>query len=323
MFQKLLILTIACTLSLTLSAQKVLEAKDAIKEMAANKDAKDGWTKAGGIGLNMNLLSLINPRVGAGDNQIGIGGILNYGANLLRGKLLWDTKFLVQLATIKAAGDAWTKATDVLQATTQVGHQISADGKWYIAGLGDIQTQLLPTYGTNFLKDQSTSTKKTILSGKLFAPLTLKLAPGVIYKPNADVRILYSPFAYKGIFVGDDVIAKQGNFIPLPTPTTFKKVDHQIGSELRIDYTKKFLEGKIVYTSTLDLYSNYLRTPQNIDVEWYNSFDVGVSKNISLNFRTDWFYDHDIQVFKGGDVNAKGRAAFGRNALLLKYNTIF
>lgn len=320
MLKKLLFLTLFSCSLISLSAQKILDAKDAVKEMDKAKDAKDGWTKAGGIGLNLNLLSLINPRVGAGDNQIGIGGILNYSANLVRDKILWDNKFLVQLATIQAAGGPWTKATDVLQGTTQWGYKVAP--KWYVAGLADLQTQLLSTYGTNYLKPQTIDGKKTLLSGKLFSPAILKLAPGVIFKPSDNLKFLYSPFAYKGVFVGNDEIAMQGNFIPLDG-TKFKNIDHQIGSELRMDYAQKFLTDKVVYITTLDLYSNYLRTPQNIDVEWYNSLDFMVGKGLSVNFRTDWFYDHDIQVFKGGNLNAKGRDVFIRNALLLKYSTQF
>ncbi len=320
MLKKLLFLTLISCFSISISAQKILDAKDAVKEMDKAKDAKDGWTKAGGIGLNLNLLSLINPRVGAGDNQVGIGGILNYSANLVRDKILWDNKFLVQLATIQAAGGPWTKATDVLQGTTQWGYKVAP--KWYVAGLGDLQTQLLSTYGTNFLKPQIIDGKRTLLSGKLFSPAIVKFAPGVIFKPSDNLKFLYSPIAYKGVFVGNDEIAMQANFIPLDG-TKFKNVDHQLGQELRMDYAQKFLNDKVVYITTLDLYSNYLRTPENIDVEWYNSLDFMVGKGISVNFRTDWFYDHDIQVFKGGNLNAKGRDVFIRNALLLKYSAQF
>jgi hypothetical protein len=320
MLKKVLFLSLLSCFTLSVSAQKVIDAKDAVKEMDKAKDAKEGWTKVGGIGLNLNLLNLINPRVGAGNNQIGIGGILNYSANLVKDKILWDNKFLVQLATIKASTDPWTKATDVLQGTTQWGYKVAP--KWYVAGLGDLQTQLLSTYGTNLLKSQVISGKATALTGKLFAPAILKLAPGVIFKPTNDLKFLFSPFAYKGVFVGNDEIAKQGTFIPI-IDNKFKKVDHQIGAELRMDLAKKLLDGKVAYVTTLDLYSNYLRDPQNVDVEWYNSLDFALAKGISVNLRTDWFYDHDIQVFKGGDVNAKGRDVFVRNALLLKYSTQF
>ena len=320
MLKKLLFLTLLSSFTISISAQKILDAKDAVKEMDKAKDAKDGWTKVGGIGLNLNLLNLINPRVGAGDNQVGIGGMLNYSANLVRDKILWDNKLLVQLATIKAASGPWTKATDVLQGTTQWGYKVAP--KWYVAGLGDLQTQLLSTYGTNYLKKQTIGGKITALTGKLFAPAILKIAPGVIYKPTDDLKFLFSPFAYKGVYVANDEIAKQGSFIPI-IDGKYKKADHQIGAELRMDLAKKLLDGKIAYITTLDLYSNYLRDPQNVDVEWYNSLDFAVAKGISINFRTDWFYDHDIQVFKGGDINAKGRDVFIRNALLLKYSTQF
>ena len=103
----------------------------------------------------------------------------------------------------------------------------------------------------------------------------------------------------------------------------FQKTDLQFGSELRADYINKFFDGKLVFGSTLDLYSNYVREPQNIAVEWYNSLDFIVFKNISVNFKSDWFYDHNILVFKGGDVNNKGRGVFIRNTLLLKYNKLF
>jgi hypothetical protein len=320
MSRKLLFLLLLSSFTISLSAQKVIDAKDAVKEMAKAKDAKEGWVKVGGIGLNMNLLNLINPRVGAGDNQVGIGGVLNYSANLIKDKLLWDNKFLVQLATIKASNDPWTKATDVLQGTTQVGYKVA--DKWYVAGLGDLQTQLLSTYGTNYIKKQTIGGKIQNLTGKLFAPAILKIAPGVIYKPTENLRFLFSPVAYKGVFVGNDEIAKQGSFIPIVN-NQFKKSDHQVGAELRMDLAKKFLDGKLAYVTTLDLYSNYLRDPQNVDVEWYNSLDFALIKGISVNFRSDWFYDHDIQVFKGGDANAKGRDMFIRNALLLKYSSQF
>ena len=62
MLRKLIILTVISSISLTMSAQKVLDAKDNIKEMD-KKDAAEGWTKIGGIGLDFSLLNLINPRV--------------------------------------------------------------------------------------------------------------------------------------------------------------------------------------------------------------------------------------------------------------------
>jgi Protein of unknown function (DUF3078) len=323
MLRKQIVLSLSLSLffTISLSAQKVLDAKDAVKEMD-KKDATDGWTKIGGVGLDFALLNLINPRIGAGDNRVGFGGLLNYSANLKQGKVLWDNKFGLQLGVVKVASDAAGKSADVLQATSQWGYQMTENGKWYGAGLFDFQTQFLPTYGKNYLKKDAIKGQTQPLTAKLFAPAIFKFAPGIIYKPNANFKVLYSPIAVKAVVVANDEVAKAANFIPLKDGK-YQKSDFQMGSEIRADYGNKFLDGKLVYTSTLDLYSNYIREPQNIDVEWYHSLDFIIYKNIGVNFKTDWFYDHDILVLKGGDANNKGRAVFFRNALLLKYNKVF
>ncbi len=296
-------------------AQKILDAKDAVKEMTADDKAKTGWTRVGGLGASFNALSLINPRAGAGDNSVGFGGLLNYSANLKRGKLLWDNRIGFQLASNKIAGNDWAKAADVLQGTSQIGYLIS--GKWYAAGLADLQTQILPTYGTNALK----ASVSNLLTGKFFAPAIFRLAPGVIYRANDNFKVLFSPVAYKGVYVLSDSVAKRGNWLPVGVRT-----DHQVGAEVRADYTRKFWDGKLVYTGTLDLYTNYRKNFGNIDVEFYNSLDLTIWKNISINFKTDWFYDDDILVQVKTDAAQKpvyGKDVFFRNALFVKYNTIF
>jgi hypothetical protein len=322
----LLFLFAACAVS-SVSAQKVLDAKENVKELAKGKDDKEGWTKVGGIGGNFSWLNLINPRAGAGDNRIGFGGLLNYSANLIKGKLISNNKIGIQLDVVKNGNDPYAKATDVLAGTSQLGYQVGkAGGKWYIAGLADFQSQLLPTYGANYLKQKpfsGTFKDSTLaLTGKLFAPAMFKLAPGVIYKHDAHLTVLFSPVAFKAIIVSDKTLAKTEKFFPQNTAKD-KTVDAQIGAEIRADYVNKFFNDRLVYSTTLDLYSNYLRNPQNVDLEWFHSLDVMVTKNISLNFKSDWFYDDDIKVFTDGDALKPTKNVFFRNAFLLKFSRLF
>ena len=325
MFKKTsLILAVLIAFTLSLSAQKVLDAKENVKELKAKDKAPQGWTKIGGFGTDFSWLNLINPRSGAGDNRVGFGGLLSYSANLVKDKLIWDNRLGLQLALVQVGNTALTKANDVLQFTSQAGRQIG-DGKWYVAGLFDLQSQFLPTYGKNYLK----ATPKGIttpleLTGGLFSPATVRFAPGAIYKPTPNLTIFYSPLALKAIIVSNEKLAKTGNFFPLDATNPNKKIDFQVGSEIRMDYVNKFFDGKVAYAGTLDLYSNYLRNPQNIDVEFYNSLDFFIVKNFSINFKTDWFYDDDILVFKDNDVKAPThKNIFIRNALLIKYSRAF
>ena len=325
MFKKTsLIFTVFLSITLSLTAQKVIDAKDNVKELAPPKEAKQGWTKIGGLGVDFSWLNLINPRSGSGDNRVGFGGLLNYSANLVKDKLIWDNRFGLQLALVQVGKTALTKANDVLQFTSQAGYKVGSS-KWYVAGLFDMQTQFLPTYGKNFLKANPKGETKTYdLTGSLFSPATIRFAPGVIYKATPKLTILYSPVALKAVIVSNAKLAKTGNFFPLDATKPNKKVDFQVGSELRFDYVNKFFDGRVAYTGTLDLYSNYLRDPQNIDIEFYNSLDFFIVKNFSINFKSDWFYDHDILVFKDNDVEKPThRNVFIRNALLLKYSQAF
>ena len=325
MFKKILfILSIVLSISFSVTAQKVIDTKEAVKELAPPKEAKEGWTKIGGLGVDFSWLNLINPRSGSGDNRVGFGGLLSYSANLVKDKLIWDNRFGVQLALVQVGNTALTKANDVLQFTSQAGYKIGSS-KWYAAGLFDLQTQFLPTYGKNYLSANPKGVTKTLdLTGGFFSPATVRFAPGVIYKANPNLTILYSPVALKAIIVSNDKLAKTGNFFPLDPTKPNKKVDFQIGSELRLDYINKFFDGKVAYAGTLDLYSNYLRDPQNIDLEFYNSLDFFIVKNFSINFKSDWFYDNDILVFKDNDVEKPThRNIFIRNALLFKYSQAF
>ena len=306
---------------LSMKAQKVGAVKDDIKEISSEKDQKNGWTKNGGVGLDFSSLSLINPRIGSGNNRIGFGGLLSYTANYKSDNFIWNNRANLQLAVLKDGDAPFTKSLDVLQFTTQAGRKISA--KWYLGGMVDFQTQFLPTYGLNYLSEVPNATiGKQPFSGGFLSPALLKAALGGIYKPDAHWTMFFSPLAVKTIIVTDQTLANSGAFFPADAANN-KTVDFQLGAEVRIDYVNKFANDRIGYQGGLDLYSDYLRNPQNIAIEWYNSLDFFIIKNFSINFRTDWFYDDNIQVYKGGDVNAKGKDVFIRNALLIKYAHAF
>jgi Protein of unknown function (DUF3078) len=325
MLKKLLTLSFLTILTFSLTAQD--KATDLSKtQVAAAKDQKEGWTKVGSLGLGFDLLNLINPRPGQGDNLTRYSAALTYGANLLRGKMIWNNKFGWLLGAQKVGGDPFTKSADALLINSQLGYQVGASGKWYVGGMADFQSQLLPTYGKNYFSAKPTGKETTPLNvtGALFSPANIKFAPGIIYKPNADWSFLYSPAGIKAVIVSEDSMRgpKNSTYFPFDPANPTKSVDFQIGSELRVDFSKKFADGKVVYQSTLDLYSNYLRDPQNIDIEWFNSLDFMITKNIAVTVKTDWFYDHDILVTRSSD-GSKGPDVFIRNFVGLKYATTF
>lgn len=319
---KLLMVGIFCLSLLSINAQKTVDATGDVK-ILESKDS-NGWTKVGSIGLDLASLWLINPRPGAGDNRFGFGGLITYLANYKDTSVIWTNKFGLQEAIVSTAGGPFTKASDVIQFTSQAGHKISE--KWYLGGLFDFQTQLLSTYGSNYLSLTPQGVDPTILktltlTSSFFSPATLKLSPGFIYKYDPHLSIFLSPIAIKTIICADKTLANTERFFP--NPNHDKTIDFQLGAEVRLDYNNKFAKDRISYIGTLDLYSNYLRDPQNIAVEWYNTLDFNIIKNFSFIFKSDWFYDNNQLVFLNGDSNSPGRNVFIRNSLSLGYKHSF
>ena len=74
--------------------------------------------------------------------------------------------------------------------------------------------------------------------------------------------------------------------------------------------------------TSLDLFSNYLLRPQNLDVLWKTDINIQLIKNVSLNLVTELFYDDNISVILDS-TGEPGVALSFTEALLIKYNIIF
>ena len=279
------------------------------------------WTTGGGIGFDASSLTLINPKIGAGVNRIGFGGLGNLFANYKKAKMQWTNVAAVQLGVQRLGPNEnpFQKNLDVLRATSRLGLKSKNEDIYYAAEL-DLQTILLTTYTGNLLDGPDEE-----LLAKFLSPLTLTFAPGIDYKPNERWSFFLSPAAYKMIYVADDEIAAlevHGNDPGENTQINF-------GANARIIFTDKFIDERLTYTSNMSLFSNYLEDPQYVDVLWTNNASYLIFKNLSFDVLYEFFYDKDVQVqkdfnkdgiFQEGEI---GDGAAHTLAFVLKYNVIF
>ena len=318
-------------------------AQDAEKK---EKKEEEGWKKGAGLGLDFAQLLQINPKQGAGQNRLGFGGAFNFFANYKKARIAWDNlgawQFGVQrLGTgLVAQGSStvkipFQKAIDELRFNSKVGYALKKDGKLFVAADLSFLSQLTKTYnGTdtypgNFLSDIS-GTNASPLS-KLFAPATITLSLGLDYKVSSKLSVYFSPLAAKWIVVSDDNIAAlnvHGNPVG-------ENLFSALGALARVNYANKFLEDRLVYTSSIAFFSNYKLEPQNIDVDWVNEFGFQIYKGLSAAITLNVLYDHDVKVqvtdsdaIGGIRRNSDGTPNLGRRAsiteqFLLKYSVAF
>lgn len=319
------------------------------QDAAADTTTEKAWTTGAGIGLDAAQLLQINPRVGAGQNRLGFGGAVTAFGNYRRGRLAWDNaagwQFGVQRlgsGVVAQGGDQripFQKAIDLIQIDSKVGYQASETSKWFYAANANFITQLTPTYlGTaefpgNFLTDISGA--NAVPQARFMSPGQLTLSTGIDYKPNDHWSLYFSPLAGRFIIVANDdivLLGVHGNPVEKDADgniVSAENVDAQLGSLLRLAYTNKFLGDKLTYTSAIQLFSNYLREPQNVDLQfWNNDVAMEIFKGFQLALSLNMYYDHDILVQitdydAPNGVSGLGRRLSLTQQLLLKYAVTF
>lgn len=320
------------------------------------------WKKSLTFGLSYNQSKLTNPPVGYGISQSGGNAMLSVAAMYDKKKIIWnnflDWNFgLLRLGSgpLEAGSDQkipFQKTIDRLKITSILGYRISKDSTWSIGPGIDITTQALPSYRDAegkvpglFLKDIRDSRANPIQS-RFFSPASATVyLLGVVYTPSPKFFLAYSPATYKGILVFDDQVASLVGKVDangLPTATihgnkveivggvpVFKNSFNQFGSYVYTSYNDSFFKGKFGVSSRLELFSNYLNDPGEIDVWWQNSFSFNLMKGLSLTYSVNVFYDADILVaitddtLPGGFTGELGRKAAIQRQLMLQYRIAF
>lgn len=280
---------------------------DRLKEVAgqAAKKAAGAWTRGGGFGFDLAGLGIANPRLGAGQNRFGIGGLGTYFADMKHEKNYWENNLSLQLGVVRIGGSEqdFQKGIDVLRGSSKAGRSVTANNKWYATALLIGTTSILKTFENNYL---NTGPSRKVIS-RLFSPAQLQFHPGLEWKPNEHFSALISPIGFVGLFVPNDAIANQyihGN--------EFGKNNRvQLVPSLNASYKNKFLKDRVSFVSTINLTTNYLDRPFEITALnfWQNNLSFAIFKGLSLDLFGEAAYDHFKPVVK--DTNKDGLLDIG------------
>ncbi|MBW6499926.1 MAG: DUF3078 domain-containing protein [Bacteroidales bacterium] len=262
---------------------QVTEAEKTLRSV--NADTVMAWKKGGVISANLAQTSLTNWAAG-GQNSLAINSILSVFANYKMDKSVWDNSLNLGYGLLKQGKDAdFRKTDDKIDFLSKYGRE--AFNNVYYAALLNFKTQMTPGYNypdvTNKISD-------------LFAPAYLLLAVGLDYKPDAYFSAFLAPLTGKFTFVTDETLSNAGAFGVTPG----EKSKSELGGYLRVIYSKndfknEFLQN-VSFTTKIDLFSNYLNNPQNIDVNWETLIALKVNKYISVSLNTHLIYDDDIKI---------------------------
>jgi hypothetical protein len=260
---------------------QVTDAEGTLKKQ--NTDTINGWKKGGVIGITLAQTSLTNWAAG-GENSLAANGLVSLFANYKKGKSAWDNSLDIGYGKLKQ-GDASPKKTDdKIDFTSKYG-QLAFKNVYY-AALVNFKTQM--DKGYNYPND-------SVTISKFLAPAYLTAALGLDYKPNAYFSAFVAPLTGKITIVNDKALSDSGAFGVDRGETT----KSEFGGYIRLilsknDFKNEFLKN-VAFTTKVDLFSNYLKNPECIDVSWETQIAFKVNKYISVNFNTHLMYDDDIR----------------------------
>lgn len=279
--KKTMVLLVFGYITLTVQAQDP-SVKDLQKSSSREdkEQEKEGWYRNGTFIFNLNQGMLRNWAAGGEENTLGINSVLNYNIGLRRGKHTWDNYVDLALGFQNATSfRRFRKTDDRIDLTTKYGYRLAP--KWYAAFLANFNSQSLPGY-------DYTDTTDTKISNFL-SPGKVLLSLGIDFRPNKDLSVFISPVTTRWIIKRDTSFFAVDKFgVP-----AYRKSYNEVGAYLTAKYTKAITKWA-TYTGRLDLFSNYRRNPQNVDLFFTNLLSMKFNKWLGTNISLDMIYDDDV-----------------------------
>jgi hypothetical protein len=261
------------------------------KNLAKKKDTNKYWHLGGLINIAFSQASFTNWASG-GQNQLGLTSLLSIHANYHKGKISWLNDAELGYGFEKQDAMPLQKTTDQIELTSSIGYHIFDSTS--VSFLTNFQTQFAPGY---------TNTADTVLMSDFMSPAYWVIALGLTYHPVKSLYLFLSPVTARLTFVENQTLADAGDFGVTPAVYNSagqliqhgKKENTAFGAYFKGDYAVKAAQN-ISFNTDLQLFSNYLKDPQNIIVNWSNFLQLKVNKFISATINTQLIYDNNVNI---------------------------
>lgn len=288
--KKVLHFLIAIGFSSTIFAQDTIPLKSVLSDSSY-------WTSKMLFGINGSQSSFVNWAAG-GRNNVALLGFLDATATYRKNNFKWNNDLKLALGGVRfidkqaGTGNQLQKTDDRIDVATSLGYEFQK--KWFYTFVGGFKTQMLE--GFIFPND-------SVRASKFLAPGYISSALGIEFAPKPSFNFFLSPFAAKYTIVNDETLANLGAFGVEKAVygsngdllQAGKRIRSEYGSYLKIRFNKEIAKN-VEMKSRLELFSNYVNNPQNIDVNAEVIFTFKVNKWFSSSLQWNLLYDDDIDV---------------------------
>ena len=266
--------------------------KDVVKELdkvtgTIQDSTKVGkWKKKGVVSFLFNQSNFNNWAAG-GENSVSGNLSVNYDLNYKSKIWAWDNKILASYGLVKTENSEYEKKTDDrFEINSLLGKK--AVGQWFYSAFLNFRTQFANgyVYGTD-VDGKETRVENT----NFLSPGYLTNGVGMLWKKNSNVNINIAPVTSKITFVDNYYTS-----IPGYVDGSYFGVGSRKSTRFEFGfytsgYYKFNLMQNVSVENTLNLYSNYLEKPENVDVDYQMNLVMKINKFLSTNLSVQTVYD--------------------------------
>ena len=266
---------------------------------------KPQYWKTGGIGSINLAQGVISNWAKGGESSISTLTEVNMFANYSRGNTKWDNNARFKYGLIKSGKKGLRKNEDMFEINSKFGQKAFGSlGKyaiekygtkgikhWYYSFLASFKSQIARGY--NYPND-------SVAVSTFLAPGYLVFALGLDYKPNKQTSLLISPLTSKSTFVTDTVLIDQTKY----GIDKDRKAKNEMGVFIKARFKYNFNDD-ISLENKLSLFTNYVKNPQNIDIDWEIILRMKITFYMDAVISTHIIYDDDVKVPVFNDEGVK------------------
>ena len=252
----------------------------------------NGWSRKGTVTFLFNQANFNNWIAGGESNLSGTLGF-NYELHYKDDKTTWDNRILANYGIIRTDNAEFSKKSDDrLELNSIYGKK--AKENWYYSFILNFRTQF--TTGYIYGKDSNGAETRVENTG-FFSPAYLTFGPGMYYKKNDNFKLNFAPLTSKMTFVDNFYTSGlgyvDGSYFGVDANKTLR---YELGFYAS-GYYKFNIMKNVSAENLLNLYSNYLEDPENVDIDYQINIIMTINKALSANFTFQTIYDDN--AFQG------------------------
>ena len=236
------------------------------------------WHFNGLAGVNISQVSLTNWSAG-GESSYSGNALMNLNLRYIKDKDSWENALALGYGLMKQGEQSVRKTDDRIDFASKYGRK--ATKTLFYSAMLKFNTQF--TDGYNYPND-------SVPISRLLAPGIINLSVGIDYKPSDNFSLYVGPVSGKVTLVRDDSLSAHGAYGVEPG----ENVRYEFGGSMKVAYQKEIVKN-VSLSTKLDLFSNYLKNPEKVDISWEVMINMKINEYLSANLLTHLMWDDDIK----------------------------